>query len=153
MKPGYFELEGIDPRTGADTIFRISQTRLKDIGKYHPDSKLKDLHSVKWLCENPVAGFEGIRHLDNSFCDPKDFVELPDPGGICVSGIPNERYLRRDVVVPVQRNVTFCFVGTTRLVIWNWFWFTGDRLNPQFPDGWKERFDRQVWPKQEKSTS
>lgn len=149
-KRGYYEFDGIDPRTGDDTVYCISLSRISKIGEKHVGKKLLDLHSVAWLGKSPTAGFEGIRHVDGAFGDPMQFVELPDPAGICLCGIPPYRQFRKDVKVPPPPGYTFCLVATTRCEIWNWFWIASDKSDEQLPVDWRKRFDRQVWPTQKR---
>lgn len=106
--------------------------------------------ACQYSVDIPAAGFEGIRHVDGAFGDPKQFVELPDPAGICLSGIPPYRQLREDIRVPPPPGKTFCLVASTKCEIWNWFWIVSDPVDEQLPIDWDKRFDRQVWPKQKR---
>lgn len=142
---GFFEFTGVDPRTGDDTCYRISLARLDDIGRYH-GRKILEFRTAVRFCESPVVAFEGIRHLDSSFGDTSRFIELPDPGAICLCGIASEHRLKEDVTVPPPPGMTFSVVASQSLEVWNWFWIPSDREKPVLPKGYNTRFDRQVWP-------
>ena len=146
MALGFEEFGGLDPRTGDDSVDRIARSRLEAIGKHHGGRKLHDFHSVVWLCESPRAAFEGIRHLDDTFCDPLLYRELPDPKAILLCGIPSERRYSEAITLPPPPGKTFCVVADPRLEIWNWFWFAGDKSKPDLPEGYQTRFDRPTTP-------
>jgi hypothetical protein len=105
------------------------------------------------LCESPVAAFEGIRHLDDKFCDPALFRELPDKTMLLLCGIPKRRRLSESITIPPPPGLTFCVVADRRLEVWNWFWFPADKDSPELPEGHETRFDRPIWPISKESIS
>jgi len=148
MSRGYQEFEGIDPRSGEIGIYRIAMARIDNIGRYHPGEKLYDLHAVAKVCAKPAFGFEGLRDIDDAFCHRERFVDLPDPDGICVVGIPGVRSTSQGKVPP-PKGFTFGVVATKKLEIWNWFWWESDRAEKALPIYYEQRFDRLIWPRKQ----
>lgn len=148
MTRGYQEFEGVDPRSGDIGVYRIAMARIDNIGRYHPGWKLHDLFAVASICAKPSYGFEGLRDIDDAFCSKERFVDLPDPDGICVVGIPRVRITSQGKRPPPS-GYTFGVVATKRLEIWNWFWWASDPIENELPLNHQQRFDRQIWPRKQ----
>lgn len=145
--PGYFQLQGIDPRTGSSAHYRIEIDRLSQLRKYHSGRKADDAMCVKVMVQSFYAAFEGLRAIDAKFGDPADYVREPDKNGLCICGIPNRRWSLTGETPPPP-GYTFCVFADSRLVVSNWAWIKSDPSDPRLPIGHSSipRFDKQIWP-------
>lgn len=143
---GFVQFEGLDPHTGEAAEFRIERSRISQIQRYHPGNKLYDLYCVEQIAKAPAAGFEGLRTVDQKFGDPRQFIELPDPEGICLVGIPSKRSLEVGIVPP-PAGYTFAVFADRRRTIFDWAWIRSDPEEANLPIGWRDRFNRRIWPK------
>ena len=80
---------------------------IDDISRYEPERKYCDLYFVEAIVDKPAVAFQGIRFVDDSIVDRRNFLELPSPDGLCLAGVPKSRTIREDIVVPPPPGMTF----------------------------------------------
>jgi len=79
---GFQGFAGFDPRIPGEATFRLVLSEVEKISRYAPEPKLMDLHCVAAIATEPTVAFEGLRTVDAKFGDPREYVSVPDPGGI-----------------------------------------------------------------------
>jgi hypothetical protein len=144
---GFQDFAGFDPRIPGEATFRLVLGDIERISRYAPETKLGDLYCVAHIATEPTVAFEGLRTVDAKFGDPREYVSVPDPGGICLCGIPKPGIIKRTGREAAPDGATFCVFVDSRLTVLDWDWITADREYLDRPIGWKERFDRLLWSK------
>ncbi len=78
MAKGFHLFSGVHPRTKEPAEYRFSMPDLDKISRYRHEQKLLDIHCVKEICEKPARCYIGIRAIDDSFGDRKQYGREPD---------------------------------------------------------------------------
>lgn len=146
MSKGYLEFKGFDPRIPGDGVFRLSLERLDRIRRYAPEAKFKDLFCVKAITEKPAVAFRGLRTVDERFGDPREYVEVPETEGLCLSGRPPKSALNKAGISERDGFVFAVFVDKN-LTVLDWDWIRASRYSPDRPVGWEARFIEEIWPR------
>jgi hypothetical protein len=92
----------------------------------------ENLRCVKEVLLSPQRIFQGVR----------DFQE----GGWCYTGVPNQWYIRTNVIVPFPRE-KFVFAVYINPVLSVYEWRAEYRAedDPLNPADWQERYERLIW--------
>ena len=144
MKKGIVEFFGFDPRIPGEGKFRITSELLTKIAKFAPEQKLLGAHCAKEIVECPAVAFLGLRTVDDSFGDHRNYISLPDPDGLCMCGIPANDVLRKARRV-TRPGYTFAVFLDNRLTIMDWDWIAESRYDQSHPIGWEHRFGKRIW--------
>lgn len=102
---------------------------------------------MREVIEAPAIAFEGLRTIDESLGDSRRYVEVPDPTGLCLAGIPSSRILVGGVKTSPPEGYTFAVFMDRRLIISDWDWIASDHALPIAPIYWVTRFNRKIWPR------
>lgn len=148
---GIQEFEGFDPRTKELATFRLVLADLEKISRYAPSSKLTQLYCVEHIATKPSVAFEGLRTVDAKFGDPREYVTVPDPDGLCLCGLPPSHVVCRSQegqdTKPDRTGQTFCVFVDSEFIIRDWDWIVASQEYSDRPQGWANRFDRLIWSK------
>lgn len=144
MAKGYEEFAGFDPRIPGDGVFRISLALMSKVAKA-PEAKLLSTYCVAWVLEHPQVVFRGLRTVDAAFGDPREYVSLPDPDGLCFLGVPPNEVLAK-ARRPSRAGFTFATFVDKRLTVMDWDWIASSRFDEVLPIGWEHRFVEKIWP-------
>jgi hypothetical protein len=148
--PGYVDFDAFDPTTRERVTLRLPLNLVSKISRYAPAFKLMDLWCVKAVTENPAAVYKGLRTLDDNvrdlLGDRREYVEEPDPEGLCFVGVPRSRHFPDGRVGKPPEGMTFAvFVSGERKVMdWDWLATDSDLVSPI---GSAERFQTELWRK------
>jgi hypothetical protein len=126
-------LDPFDP-TGVRTwTLRIPQATIEWVTKSRLDAKFYRLKLVNDVVADPVAVFQGWQRPERD-------------DDLCYIGRPERDYPAANVDVPAPKGMVFLVFVTKSGVLSDWRWERSDPHNPNFPEDWKDRFGRQLWP-------
>jgi len=104
------------------------------------------LHGVKEVVERPMVAFRGLRTVDARFGDPREFVKIPDPEGLCLCAtLPSGVIVKMGDDPRECEGFTFCVFVDKELKLQDWSWVRASRFDAHHPIGWKERFVEKIW--------
>jgi len=131
-------IPGVSPEDGAKTLFTLSQTRLRPLGRGRgPGPLLEARDLVRLAVATPEAIFEGLS------------VDADEPRGrgvgwLCYCIRPPYAYrangTKRD---PYPGHVFLVFANHEK-VIYNWYWCKADHDDDKLPADHADRFGKRV---------
>lgn len=128
-----FEIKGKNP-DGGEWIFSIAEVHLQKL----VDRGLAYLYYqallIPGVLEQPDAIFRGLKR--------DDYQEA-----LCYVGRPERQYRDHTITMPAPPGMVFLVFATKGRRIFGWRWELADAHNPKLPDGYKNRFETQLWPK------
>jgi hypothetical protein len=133
-KPGYYEIETIDPKNPAGrriNVFLPLDLAIKFLKTRR--TRYMNLTCAKQVLNNPQRIFEGIREYEQ--------------GGWCYAGKPTEWYVGDVAEVPFPDGLVFAVYVNRRLEVYHWRAEKCDRDDRFCPIDWRTRYGGgMIWP-------
>ena len=120
------------------------QTRQVGVEKQQFDKLLSEEHQVrlarlalaKHVCSEPDWIFEGLQRPEQDW-------------STCYVGSPGVDFRGLKIQTPPPPGTVFLVFVTTRGKIWDWRWEDVDKDGTGFPENYRTRFGRILWPSQQ----
>lgn len=130
-------LDPSDP-TGVQTRdIGLEQTQvdvlLHEEGTVNDKVRLARLLLAKEVAQAPEVIFEDLKRPNHE-------------DGLCYCGRPSHDFRGPRIETPAPPNMVFCVFVVSSGKISAWRWEPCDELEPDYPEDWKNRFGRIVWP-------
>lgn len=146
MVRGYHDFCGFDPRTRDSGTFLLSLAEWDRIERYAPEHRKLAIFCVKEVVENPKVAFRGLRTVDEKFGDPREYVKVPDPDGLCLCAVPPPSVVSASGLDPRKVvGFTFAVFVDKDLKLLDWDWIQATKFENHHPVDWESRFVERIW--------
>ena len=135
-RPKKWTLEALDlhDATGAGTWeVWIDQAHLESLTRGNLAPRFYRVMLVPIVLRHPAVVFEGWNRPEHD-------------DDLCYAGVPPVDYRSDTIQVPPPPGKTFLVFVTRRGRITKWRWENADPDEAQYPENWRTRFRRIVWP-------
>lgn len=135
-RPKKWTLEALDPHdpTGVGTReVWIDQAHLESLTRGNLAPRFYRVLLVPEIVRNPAVVFEGWERAGHE-------------DDLCYAGIPSTDFRTDTIQVPPPPGKTFLVFVTRRGRVTKWRWEDADPDQPEYPENWRTRFRRIVWP-------
>ena len=131
-----YSFDALDPYDSVGTkrkIIGLEQAQVDAMLHSHDAVRLKRLELAKEVCESPLVVFEDWKRPDNE-------------DGLCYCGRPSRDFQGPSIQRPPPPGMVFCVFVKPSGKITAWRWEPCDKFEIDFPEDWKNRFGRILWP-------
>lgn len=127
----YF-LDAINPEKGQVFSLIVRYGKKEAVKRYGAGRTKELIEIVSWLVLHPTSIWQGLRDRN-----ARDWL--------CYVGSPNSAIdLPTGRRIPPWPGKVFLVFANAERVVYTWGWEPSDPESPQFPEGYKTRFRRQV---------
>lgn len=135
-RPQNWVLEAFDPLDQTGVGRRqvwLAQALIEKVSRGVLTPKFYRIQLIPEVLLNPLAVFEGWDRPGHD----RDF---------CYVGIPSKDVRSESIEVPAPPGMAFLVFVTARGNVTDWRWEVTDTAIPGYPENWRQRFGRKLWP-------
>lgn len=132
-----YTFDALDPFGGDDQTLRtigVEEEQLNHLLHNEHRVKFSRLLIAKEVVGDPVIVFE-------------DWMRPEREEGLCYCGHPDHDFRGPQIETPPPPGMVFCVFVLPSGKITDWRWELAEPEEPDYPENWKERFGRIIWPR------
>lgn len=136
-RPRKYEMSALDPfdESGVQpAVVWVEQAQVDVLTRANLTAKFFRLQLVKEVVEAPWVVFQGWERQEHE-------------EDLCYVGRPDRDLPKEGVQTPPPPGMVFLVFVTKSGKVTDWRWEPADSDGPDRPENWRERFGRQVWPR------